>query len=188
MGGEDEGGAVTFMGRVMQSLLHLTDPSHSVYAPESSAWFLYDLEAASKAGSGGGVGTAVEQCGVRTFSLLERSLGTIGLQGLNRLLAFRTVHALNTFLRYYETKVHPFRTLLDQIRTELHPEHKLPNNASKLYTNAVKKVEHLLLPVLRILRKVGQGQLLRRQIAHMLCFSAQLDAHLLYQALDTFNR
>ncbi len=45
-----------------------------------------------------------------------------------------------------------------------------------------------MLPLLKIIRRIGQGQLLRRQIANMLNFGCQLDAHLLYQSLDTFNR
>lgn len=61
-------------------------------------------------------------------------------------------------------------------------------NALKLYASAMKKVEALMLPVLRFLRTIGQSQLLRRQIANLLQFGCQLDAHLLFQALDTFNR
>ncbi len=45
-----------------------------------------------------------------------------------------------------------------------------------------------MLPLLKIVRKVGQGQLLRRQIANLVQFGCQLDAHLLYQAVDTYNR
>jgi WASH complex subunit strumpellin len=61
-------------------------------------------------------------------------------------------------------------------------------NSAKLYANAVKKVEHLMLPLLKIIRSVGQSQLIRRQISNILQFGCQLDAHLLFQALDTFNR
>lgn len=63
----------------------------------------------------------------------------------------------------------------------------MPPNASKLYANAMKKVEGLMLFLLQSIRKVGQGQLIRRQIANLLQFGCQLDAHLLYQNLDTFN-
>ena len=42
--------------------------------------------------------------------------------------------------------------------------------------------------LLKAIRKIGQGQLIRRQIANLLQFGCQLDAHLLYQNLDTFNR
>jgi WASH complex subunit strumpellin len=70
----------------------------------------------------------------------------------------------------------------------LFPEHRIPVNAAKLYTNAMKKVENLMLPLLKFIRKIGQGQLIRRQISNLLQFECQLDAHLLYQTLDTFNR
>jgi WASH complex subunit strumpellin len=52
----------------------------------------------------------------------------------------------------------------------------------------LKKVEKLMVPLLKVIRKIGQGQLLRRQIANLLQFGCQLDAHLLFQNLDTFNR
>jgi WASH complex subunit strumpellin len=42
-------------------------------------------------------------------------------------------------------------------------------------------------PLLAFIRRIGQGQLIRRQIAYALQFGCQLDAHVLYQALDTFN-
>lgn len=51
----------------------------------------------------------------------------------------------------------------------------------------MKKVEKLMLPILKIVRSLGQGQLIRRQVANLLQFGCQMDAHLLYQALDTFN-
>lgn len=177
----DESGAVNFMGRVMSSILYLTDPTRTVYAPECSAWFLHTAPDQK-------VASTSEACGIRTFALLERSIGVIGLRGLDRLLAFRTVHTFNAFLKFYNTQVYPFRTLLDQVRVSLHPENKIPANASKLYSNAMKKVENLMLPLLKSLRKIGQGQLIRRQIANLLQFGCQLDAHLLYQSLDTFNR
>ena len=59
--------------------------------------------------------------------------------------------------------------------------------ASKLYSSAIKKVEKLMLPLLKHIRKIGQGQLIRRQIAHLLQFSCQMDAQLLFQNLDALN-
>lgn len=103
--------ALTFMGRIMSSMLALTDPTHTVYAPECSAWFEHPAPDQK-------AGPTVETCGIRTFALLERSIGVIGLRGLDRLLAFRTVNIFNQFLRYYSQQVHPFRTLLDQVSYE----------------------------------------------------------------------
>ena len=111
MGGSvdnDAAGAVNFMGRVMSSLLYLTDSTRTVYAPECSAWFLHSAPDQK-------VVSTVEACGIRTFALLEQSIGVIGLRGLDRLLAFRTVHTFNAFLKFYNKEVYPFRTLLDQV-------------------------------------------------------------------------
>ena len=68
------------------------------------------------------------------------------------------------------------------------PEHQIPANASKLYGTAMKKMENAMLPLLKSLRRIGQGQLIRRQISNILKFGCELDAHMLYQALDTFNK
>ena len=42
-------------------------------------------------------------------------------------------------------------------------------------------------PILQFICRIGQGQLIRRQIAYTLQLGCQLDAHMLYQTLDTFN-
>jgi WASH complex subunit strumpellin len=96
------------MGRIMSSMLALTDPTHTVYAPESSAWFEHSA-------SDQKIQPTIETCGIRTFALLEKSIGVFGLRGLDRLLAFRTVNIFNSFLHFYQKQVHPFRTLLDQV-------------------------------------------------------------------------
>jgi len=43
------------------------------------------------------------------------------------------------------------------------------------------------LPTPQVVLKVGQAQLLRRQLANVLQFSCRLDANLLYQALTTMD-
>ena len=45
---EGEEGGNNFMGRVMASLLALTDSSRTVYVPECSAWFLHSAPDQSK--------------------------------------------------------------------------------------------------------------------------------------------
>ena len=50
----------------------------------------------------------------------------------------------------------------------------------------MNKVENLMLPLLKFMRIIDQGQLIPRQIAFLLQFNCQMDAHLL-QSLDTFN-
>ena len=55
--------------------------------------------------SSGGNGSTTERCGIRTFALLERSLGTLGLRGLDRLFAFRTVYEFTALLKFYDAEV-----------------------------------------------------------------------------------
>jgi WASH complex subunit strumpellin len=105
----EDSNALTFMGRVLAALSELTDPTRTVYAPEFSAW--YDHPAPDQKSTTG----TTESCGIRTFQLLEKSIGVIGLRGVDRLLSFRTVSLFTQFLKYYKTEVHPYRTLLDQV-------------------------------------------------------------------------
>jgi WASH complex subunit strumpellin len=51
----------------------------------------------------------------------------------------------------------------------------------------MKRIQQLMLPLLKTIRKLGQSQLIRRHIAHCLQFGCQLEAHVLYESLDTFN-
>lgn len=118
--GEDFG-ALTFLGRVLGAVLALTDTAKTVYAPEAAAWFDHPaadlLAAQTSAQRRANALATTEICGARTFQLLERSIGAIGLRGLDRLLAFRAVHTLNNFVRFHEKSVRPFRALLDQVHT-----------------------------------------------------------------------
>ena len=45
-----------------------------------------------------------------------------------------------------------------------------------------------MLPLLLCIRRIGQGLLIRKQINNLLKLTCQLDSHLLYQALDNYNR
>jgi WASH complex subunit strumpellin len=112
----EDSNALTFMGRIMCSMLALTDPINTVYAPECSAWFEHPAPDVTTKNA-----VTIETCGIRTFALLEKSIGVFGLRGLDRLLAFRTVNVFNQFLKFYSSQVHPFRTLLDQVSSTLLP-------------------------------------------------------------------
>ena len=169
------------LGRAMEALLYLTDSTRTVYAPECSAWFVHAAPDQKQ-------NPTVESCGIRTFALLERSLGVAGMRGLDRLLAFRSVFEINGFLKFYKTDVNPFRSLFERIREELSPDHLIVQNSVKMYGSAMKRVQQLMLPLLKTIRRLGQSQLIRRQVAQCLQFGCQLEAHSLYQSLDTFNK
>ena len=61
-------------GRVFSALLKLTNYSMTIYSPENLGWYLV---------------TGHEVVGVSMFSRLNKSLGVIGLIGLDRILSFK---------------------------------------------------------------------------------------------------
>jgi WASH complex subunit strumpellin len=177
---KDVTGSLTFMGRIMFALLTLTDASKTVYVPESSAWFNHPAPDQKK-------GQTVEVCGVQTFSLLEKSLSVIGMRGLDRLLAFRTVHELTKFVRTYEKDTTHLRPWIETFREKLSPDFHSPVGGMKVYMEGMKKLEPLMLSLLRTTLTLGQSQLIRRQLSNLLQFSCQLEAQLLSESLNTLN-
>ncbi len=75
------------------------------------------------------------------------------------------------------------------MRTQLFPECRiLPPASVKVYANLVKKLEPMMMNLLTSIRRIGQGLLIRRQITNVLKLSCQLDAHLLFQSLESYNK
>lgn len=89
-----------FMGRVLNALLRMTEPSTTIYSPECGGWFTPD---------------GTEVCGVSTFALLRKCLGISGLSGLDRLLGFRIVFELQQFLKFYRSVIKGYAVLLEQV-------------------------------------------------------------------------
>lgn len=166
--------SVNFMGRLMHSLFLLTDPHRMTYSPQHIGW--YDESSGQ------------EVCGIGIFSILHRSVGLLGLAGIDRMLSFRIVHTLNNLVKFWTTVVPPYFPLLDQFTTALAPEWKIPDHAQRLYDAALKKVEKLMSKLLKAVLLIGQAALIRRQISSELSFSSRLDANLLSCALDTLNQ
>ena len=107
--------SMNFMGKIMNSLLFLTHPAICVYAPEHSSWYQCIKSNDNKSSNKNDKDQPQECCGVRTFALLERSLGPVGLRGLDRLFAFSTVFELNSFIKFYESEVTKHKPFLDQV-------------------------------------------------------------------------
>ena len=179
--------SLTFMGRVMHALLTLTDVTYTVYVPEYSTWVNYpapDQKQKKKEEK-----EIFEICSAQTFSLLNQSLGVMGLRGLDKLLAFRTVHILKNTLKWYEKEISSstMQDTLEKLREDLSPERKSPRDGLKVYTQSMKALEGLMLPLLQAIRNLGQSQLLRKHIAYTLQFNCCIKAHQLYQAVYNFN-
>lgn len=165
--------SVGFMGRLVRQLLAQTAPSNTVYVESQQGW--YDSK-------------FTEVVGIRTFSILARACGVFGLNGVDRLLSFMIVRDLTTFVRTHRKNVTDrVKGFVSKLTAQLQPTSQFPPNAQKLYAIAQSKTVRLWPLFSRYIVFIGQAQLLRRQIANELNFSAKLDSKMLSCALETLN-
>ena len=73
------------------------------------------------------------------------------------------------------------------MRDTLFPENRIVAATSKLYIAGAAQLEVVMGPILKTLTRIGQNQLLRKQISCSLQLGCQLDGQMLHQSLDTFN-
>ncbi|XP_077866142.1 WASH complex subunit 5-like [Saccoglossus kowalevskii] len=168
--------SVNFIGRMAREILRMTDPRTTCYIEKRNTW--YDFK------------TKQEVMTIKLFSKVQRSIGTYGLTGLDRLLSFMIVKELQNFATILNRGVLRDKAWLEFLGTtmkSLNPVKGLVNNAGKVYGQAVTKAAKLWPPFLDVVLKVGQMQLLRRQIANELNFSCQFDSMFLFDSLQNLN-
>jgi WASH complex subunit strumpellin len=166
--------SINFMGRLARELLQQTDTKLTIYSEQGMAW--YDNN------------NSREIIGIRTFSLLQRGVGIFGLTGLDKLLCFMCVKELSDLVKSIRTLCNKqVKDFLANLTNNLHPTQQFPANTQQLYGQAISKTSKLLASLLENISKVGQIQLLRRQISNELNFSAKLDSSLLSGALENMN-
>ena len=166
--------SVNFMGRLTRELLLQTDPRRTVFVDQMSAWV--DVQGR-------------EVVGIRTFSILHRSVGIFGLTGMDKLLCFMIVRDLQRFVKAYRTEVNkPLKDYLRELSSELNPTNTIPFNVNKHYSTAQQRCARLWPILLEATMSVGHAQLARRQIAHELNFSCKLESNQMYCALDVMNK
>nr|DBA23989.1 TPA: hypothetical protein GDO54_011699 [Pyxicephalus adspersus] len=124
------------------------------------------------------------------FSEIQDSLGTFGLNGLDRLLCFMIVKELQNFLRMYQRIILKDRTVQETLRAlqkVVSPLKGIIANSSKIYSSAIAKIPRIWTTYLDSIMKVGQMQILRQQIANELNYSCKFDSKHLAAALENFN-
>ncbi|CAN8006003.1 unnamed protein product, partial [Ixodes pacificus] len=112
--------SVNFIGRLAREVLRITDPRTTVYVDQSNSWF--DNK------------SHVEIVNLSLFSLLQKSIGTPGLTGLDRLLSFMIVKELQGILRSLDkgmAKDKSWQELLTNLSSSLQPLDGLVRNAGK---------------------------------------------------------
>uniref|UniRef100_A0A3B3XE83 WASH complex subunit 5 n=1 Tax=Poecilia mexicana TaxID=48701 RepID=A0A3B3XE83_9TELE len=169
--------SATFIGRLCREILRITDPKVTCYIDQLNTW--YDLRSHH------------EVTNSRLFSEIQSTLGTFGLNGLDRLLCFMIVRELQNFLTMLQKTILKDKAAMDVFKTVLaavNPVQGIVANASKLYASAVAKSQKIWGAYLESIMKVGQMQILRQQIANELNYSCKFDSKHLAAALENLNK
>jgi len=163
-----------FIGRVTRQLMMYIDPRQTVFVGASSSWV-------DKEGK--------EVVGMRTFSLLHRSIGTFGVQGLDRLLSFMIVSELRSLESMYATNLaREARNTLAELAKFLAPVSGLPNTTEDIYERAVKRTKDNWTSFVTMVTKIGTMQLIRCQIVNELNLSSKCDSNTLSCTSAVFNQ
>jgi WASH complex subunit strumpellin len=166
--------SVNFVGRVTRALLLHSDVRTTTYIDLMSGWFDADGR---------------ELVGAKTFGLLLRSMEVFGVTGIDQLLQFMIATELQIFLNILRTRLkqRSESVKLENIAKLLRPTSSIPKDAEKVYEMMLKMTKELWSGLALILARIGQKQLIRRQIANILNYSCKLDSNVLYCALETMN-
>ncbi|XP_020375042.1 WASH complex subunit 5 [Rhincodon typus] len=169
--------SVTFIGRLCREILRITDPKVTCYIDQINTW--YDMK------------THQEVTNKQLFSEIQNSLGTFGLNGLDRLLCFMIVKEIQIFLGMLHRNVLRDKAVMDTIKPfqiHLNPVKGIVANSSKVYSAAVQKTQKIWASYQDSILKVGQMQILRQQIANELSYSCKFDSKHLAAALENLNQ
>ncbi|OXB82938.1 UNVERIFIED_CONTAM: hypothetical protein H355_009848 [Colinus virginianus] len=169
--------SVTFIGRLCREILRITDPRITCYIDQMNTW--YDIK------------THQEVTSSRLFSEIQDTLGTFGLNGLDRLLCFMIVKELQNFLSMFQKNILRDRTVQDTLKALMNAVSPLKGiiaNSNKVYSAAIAKTQKIWTAYLDSIMKVGQMQILRRQITNELNYSCRFDSKHLAAALENLNK
>eukprot|EP00300_Choanocystis_sp_HF-7_P005246 c13971_g1_i1.p1 GENE.c13971_g1_i1~~c13971_g1_i1.p1 ORF type:complete len:1115 (+),score=343.04 c13971_g1_i1:206-3346(+) len=166
-----------FMGRLVQELMRQVDPARNiVYVDSLSGW--YDA-------------TGKEVLCLSSFSLMNRSISTIGLAGADKLLCFRIVRQLQQFISTYKkvlVRKPEMVSTLREVAKALEPLSATPSpNTMRYYAHATTKMAKYLTQFGESFVHVGLAQLIRRQIGFELNFACKLDSNHLSCSLEAIN-
>ncbi|KAI5713146.1 hypothetical protein M8J75_014032 [Diaphorina citri] len=166
----------TFVGRLADELVSMTDPKQSMYVENTTAWY--------------NVKTQKEIFNMKIFSLIIKAIGISGLVGLDNVLGFRIVKNIQSvfsqLFNYSNDK--PCQDILAQMSKELSPNTNPISNPTKLYPQYLSKMNKYLMGVNDSLIQIGQLQILRQLLRHELSSCAQFESKNLHLCLETLDK
>ncbi|XP_020632450.1 WASH complex subunit 5-like [Orbicella faveolata] len=167
--------SVNFIGRLAREILRITDTRTTCYIDQMGAW--YDSR------------TKQEVMNLLILKQLQQAVGSFGLTGLDKLLSFMIVKELQKFqgLLRGALKDKLVADTLVPLSKQLTPVKSLIASPYRVYPPVTQKLARLWTQYCEVIMKVGQMQLIRRQIANELNCSCKFDSEVLHNALETFN-
>ncbi|KAG8515502.1 WASH complex subunit 5, partial [Galemys pyrenaicus] len=135
--------SVTFIGRLCREILRITDPKMTCHIDQLNTW--YDMK------------THQEVTNSRLFSEIQTTLGTFGLNGLDRLLCFMIVKELQNFLSMFQKIILRDRTVQDTLKTLMNavsPLKGIVANSNKIYFSAIAKTQKVWTAYLEAIMKL----------------------------------
>ncbi|RNF03089.1 WASH complex subunit strumpellin [Trypanosoma rangeli] len=170
--------AYSFLGRILQHLLMMTDPMRSVFLTAYGSWYER--------------GSLQEIVGTRTFTSICNAIGSMGLGALDRLMCFVLAKDLQLALKFIRAALEPVEEVVAELSGELCPAAGTPENATHIYAKLVETVGggssggHFA-ELTKILVRVGRIQLMRTMLASELRAFCKLNSGSLFAALSTAN-
>ncbi|XP_001948165.2 WASH complex subunit 5 [Acyrthosiphon pisum] len=172
-----DGQSMTFIGRLARELIRITDPKVAVYKEQTTAWYDYK--------------TNEEIINIRFYSNIINSINVCGLTGLDKLIGFMIVSELKTLLDYLQTNIIKDREwlqILGTITKELVSNGSIISNPVKTYQKHCSKFQKIQPTILDSIMRIGQLQIIRKQIFFELEVSCKLNARNLFDCLEAMNK
>lgn len=165
--------AYSFLGKMVQHLLSMTDPRRCTYLPSLKSW--YDLTSNK------------EVVATRTFTSICAAIGSTGLGALDRLLCFLVAKDLHVIVGKIRRAAEPQSEEFLRILHRISPCSSVPLHASKDYEHLSTLIASSWSDITDYLIRVGRIQLIRDHIANELRSACKLNSSSLFHALSTAN-
>ncbi|XP_066165644.1 uncharacterized protein [Oryza sativa Japonica Group] len=163
----------TFFGHLLQYIVHLTDPSRSMFIEAMMGWF----------DAGGN-----ELLGMRFFHLLESCVGQVGLACLDSLIHVLVKQSVEHAMKDLHTLVDvKCREELNKLDDLLGPPMSIPLMGWSSYKEMVKMLHSSWGPLVEKLATIGQLQLVRNLVSFKLRSACKVRANTISSAVDILS-
>nr|XP_018671591.1 WASH complex subunit 5 isoform X1 [Ciona intestinalis] len=170
-------GSVNFIGRLARETLRITDGRTTSYVDLLGTW--YDVK------------TKVEVADTKLFTRIQEALGVYGLSGLDRLFSFMVVRELQQFIMMVQHSVLKDKAWIDvlgSVHKTITPHRDVLENPSKIFNSVNQRANKVWPTFIEAAMRIGQIQLIRRQIGNELNFSCKFESKSLASGVYTMNK